>query len=677
MEDELQEDQTRIIQQEYLKMNAFIVRPFGEKNGINFDRVESDLIRPALQALKIPGGTTGLLAYAGNIRTDMFEQLLLADLVVADISIHNANVFYELGVRHGLRDMRTFLIRSQGDEVPFDLRTDRYLEYDKANPAATLDKLVEGLKATVDSAKSDSPVFQLLPKLRPPAREQLLTLPEDFELDVRRARESKDAGLLAIMTAEITNSQWKVEGTRAIGKALFQLKAHRDAAEAWEEVRKSYPDDVEANLLLGTIYERLQDLVASDLAMERALDRLDLTPEQRAEGYALLGRNAKRRWQQAWEPTTDPAVAALQSDSLVKAQEQYARGFSEDQNHFFSGLNALALLTVRLELARSVPQTWDFQFDSSEEAKARFETLEKERARLAAAVDVSLEAASSRLERRQKEDIWLDFSKADFKCLTLKNSARVGAAYRSIVDRADPFACDSARKQLLIYQKLGVLSENVKAALDVLASKSSTPTKAETLHLILFTGHQIDAPNREQPRFPPDRESIARARIKEKLQAEISGLKGDFLGIAGAASGGDILFHEVCSELGIKTHVYLALPDNMFINESVAPADADWVQRFRKLLDGKNRKTEVRQLADSKAFPKWLQAQRPPHDFWGRNNLWMLHNAIALGGKNTILVALWNQAGGDGEGGTADMVEKATQWGARTIIIDTKKEFGV
>lgn len=89
-------------------MKAFIVRPFGEKNGINFDRVERELINPALKALDIPGGTTGLITYAGNIRTDMFEQLLVADLVIADISIHNANVFYELGVRHGLRDKRTF-----------------------------------------------------------------------------------------------------------------------------------------------------------------------------------------------------------------------------------------------------------------------------------------------------------------------------------------------------------------------------------------------------------------------------------------------------------------------------------------------------------------------------------------------------------------------------------------
>jgi hypothetical protein len=39
----------------------------------------------------------------GNIRLDMFQRLLTADLVIADISIQNANVYYELGVRHALR----------------------------------------------------------------------------------------------------------------------------------------------------------------------------------------------------------------------------------------------------------------------------------------------------------------------------------------------------------------------------------------------------------------------------------------------------------------------------------------------------------------------------------------------------------------------------------------------
>ena len=135
-------------------MRVFVVRPFGEKEGIDFERVERELIQPALVRLgtlgiQVVGGTTAEINRAGNIREDMFQRLLTADLVVADLSIHNANVFYELGLRHAFSDKYTFLLRSESSSYPFDLQTDRYFVYDNKDPAASLDKLVEALKQTL------------------------------------------------------------------------------------------------------------------------------------------------------------------------------------------------------------------------------------------------------------------------------------------------------------------------------------------------------------------------------------------------------------------------------------------------------------------------------------------------------------------------------------------------
>ena len=98
-------------------MRVFVVRPFGEKEGIDFERVDRELIQPALvrlgtQGIHVVGGTTAEINRAGNIREDMFRLLVVADLVIADVSIHNANVFYELGIRHALRPRHTFMIRS-------------------------------------------------------------------------------------------------------------------------------------------------------------------------------------------------------------------------------------------------------------------------------------------------------------------------------------------------------------------------------------------------------------------------------------------------------------------------------------------------------------------------------------------------------------------------------------
>src|ERR1043165_1806732 len=190
-------------------MRAFIIRPFGTKNNINFDEVEKLLIDPALNRLDITGRTTMEIRRQGNIRLDMFQKLLTADIVIADISIQNANVYYELGVRHALRGKHAFMIRARGadfktDEVPFDLKTDRYLTYDGLNPAASIDDLAAGLKQTLNAKQQDSPVFQMLPDLAEPDRSQFLPIPLDYREEVERARAKKNLG----------NREWLAGGGR-------------------------------------------------------------------------------------------------------------------------------------------------------------------------------------------------------------------------------------------------------------------------------------------------------------------------------------------------------------------------------------------------------------------------------------------------------------------------------
>src|SRR5918995_459477 len=180
-------------------MRAFIVRPFGIKNEINFDEVERLLIAPALERIGAKGGTTIDIVESGNIRVDMFRRLLTADLVVADLSIHNANVFYELGIRHALRGHGTFMLRCDGDRFPFDLQTDRYFVYKREDPAASLADLTAALQRTKDaqeknSAAKDSPVFTSLPNLSEPDPSLFNPVPQDFGHEVARATANKVPG---------------------------------------------------------------------------------------------------------------------------------------------------------------------------------------------------------------------------------------------------------------------------------------------------------------------------------------------------------------------------------------------------------------------------------------------------------------------------------------------------
>jgi hypothetical protein len=91
-----------------MKPHAFVAMPFGvKKDGqgheIDFNRVFMELIKPALDAAGLEAFRADEETRAGDIRTDMFQELLIADLVVADLTLDNPNVWYELGVRHALR----------------------------------------------------------------------------------------------------------------------------------------------------------------------------------------------------------------------------------------------------------------------------------------------------------------------------------------------------------------------------------------------------------------------------------------------------------------------------------------------------------------------------------------------------------------------------------------------
>jgi hypothetical protein len=654
-------------------LRAFIVRPFLVKNDIDFERVERELIDPALAAAGFEGRTTGEIVRQGNIRTDMFQRLLTADLVIADLSIHNANVFYELGIRHSLREKRTFMIKSEGDSYPFDLQPDRYFIYDREDPKKSLPDLIKALKHTLASPDQDSPVFGSLPNMKAQDPAKFLAVPTDFNEEVEIAKKNNYLGDLELLASEAQGFDWGVEGLRVVGHAQFKLKAFRGARDTWEAVRGFNSLDLEANTLLATIYQRLGDLTRSELAVDRVLDRVDVAGKDRAEALSLKARNAKASWRAAWGklPPEKQREVALRSPFLQQSCEAYAAAFDEALNHFYSGLNALGMLRVQIELATALPEVWAEPFEDDDEAERELEKKQEQFRKLAAAVEISLDAAQARLKREGKSDIWADISQADLSCLTSDKPKRVATAYRKALAGARAFEADAARAQLDLYQLLGVLAANVTEALKEFPAPEPSRPKQE--RVLLFTGHMIDKPDRAEPRFPAAKEGVARQAIKDAIEKERA-IAPIAYGIAGGASGGDILFHEVCAELGIPTRLYLALPREEYIVASVRSAGPQWVDRFNQLL---NKHPETRILSETEDLPSWLVEREGEYDIWQRNSLWLLHNALAEQDQSVTLIALWNGKTGDGPGGTADLVDQAGQRGSKVVILDTKELFGL
>jgi hypothetical protein len=198
---------------------------------------------------------------------------------------------------------------------------------------------------------------------------------------------------------------------------------------------------------------------------------------------------------------------------------------------------------------------------------------------------------------------------------------------------------------------------------EVKASPTPEPDAVEHFkfaHSLLFTGHMIDSTDRAQPRFPPWAESRARSAIRERVAGIAWTEPGPTIGLAGAASGGDLLFHEICEELAIPTLILLALPVDGFLIASVAPAGPAWVERFGALLERRGRE----ELHIMRSEDGLLEGQTS--NIWQRANLWMIEQAVNLAPERALL-ALWDGKAGDGPGGTEHFLQIAQKSGIRVV----------
>jgi hypothetical protein len=98
----------------------------GVEEGLAF---YEQLLVPAIREAELEPLRADQELVGGLIHKPMFERLVLADYAIADLTTANANVFYELGVRHAVRPYSTVLVGADVKRMPFDLAPDRVLPY--------------------------------------------------------------------------------------------------------------------------------------------------------------------------------------------------------------------------------------------------------------------------------------------------------------------------------------------------------------------------------------------------------------------------------------------------------------------------------------------------------------------------------------------------------------------
>lgn len=653
-----------------MSQHVFIVMPFGEKEGINFNAIYQDLIKPALVKVGLDPFRADEEILPGDIRADMFQELLMADLVIADLSIYNPNAWYELGVRHGLRARGVIQIRSSGaGKIPFDVCVDRTIHYHLKNgvpdPEYIDDDQILLGKIAVETLQKNytrrpsSPVYQYLPFLKEPDWKSLRVKNADgfwqeyeqWSDLIEIARKNSKPGDILVLADEAPTYALKSEGYRTAGNALQSLGQFKFALEYFEKALDIDPDDLESAQKKGLMLGRLGNAAQA----EKWLKNLSIKYPHDGETWALLGRMEKNCWVSLWHNKNKTSEemyhdAEYESEQLNAAIQAYRQGFIEQPECYFAGINALALayLLAHLE-GESTHQT---------ELKAMEGGL-----RWATTSALSKEAIN-------QPDYWARVTLADLELL-VSDVGTIKKAYKHAISAAkqDWFSLDSTRQQLKLLQDLAFRPKEVDAAIKIFdraIDRLEKPNDAwQPRKVFLFSGHMIDSPDRKIARFPQQKELLASEVIQSRLEKLEAG--SEDIALCGGACGGDLIFAEAALEMGLHLELRLPFDTPKFLQNSVDFAGSDWRKRFYQVKDHPN--TTVLIMPDHLGR---LPENISPYE---RNNLWQLYSALAWGIEKVHCICLWDGKRGDGLGGTWHMHHTIKQRTGQVSVLDTKSLF--
>jgi tetratricopeptide (TPR) repeat protein len=339
---------------------CFVLMPFGPKPGaggavIDFDAVYAELIKPAVEAAGLVPVRADEEQAGGIIHKPMFERLILCEYAVADLTTANANVFYELGVRHAVKPATTVLVfAADGTRMPFDLAPMRALGYGlgpdgrPVAPAADRDKLAQ-LLAAARADTVDSPVYQLVdgfPDIQH-IKTDVFRERVDYALAVKQElaearRKKKEEAVPAIQAIE----QRLGPLDRVEAGVLVDLLLSYRAVSAWNEMIRLAGQFADPLRRTPLVQEQLAfglNRAGRGEAAEQVLLKLIETRGPSSETYGLLGRVYKDRWEAA-----DKAGDAFLARGLLdKAIEAYAKGFEADWRDAYPGVNAVTLMTIK------------------------------------------------------------------------------------------------------------------------------------------------------------------------------------------------------------------------------------------------------------------------------------------------------------------------------------------
>lgn len=289
---------------------------------INLDKTYFNIIEPVFKELGFICFRAADIQHSGMIDLPMYENILKADFVVADLTTLNPNVLYELGIRHAVRKNTTLIIAENKLKYPFDLShiiIDNYehleigIDFDEVNRfRAVLKKKVMELS---ENPKTDSPIYTIFPNLKTPSFTE-----EEIE-EILKSKEDDNSLSELILQAE--NAKKRLDFATAID-LLNKAKAITPAN-----------DFIIQRLALTTYKSKFPTALDALFKAEDLLSELNPDTSNDIETLGLSGAINKRLFEETGEV-----------DFLDKALQFYERGFYIGQD-YYNGINAAFMMTIK------------------------------------------------------------------------------------------------------------------------------------------------------------------------------------------------------------------------------------------------------------------------------------------------------------------------------------------
>lgn len=217
---------------------CFVIMGFGKKTDyrnertLDLDKTFENIISPAVEANGFQCIRADAIKESGLIDKSMYALLIMADLVIADISTYNPNALYELGIRHAAKPYSTIILKdnNENEKIPFDLDHNRMFMYKHLGEdiGATESKrcigeLSELIRRVISTPDTDSPLYEFWKSVTPLS----LTI-EEYNNVVNRLINKNDSLL----------------GLTETARSFMKEKKFSEAADVWQKASIASPSEI-------------------------------------------------------------------------------------------------------------------------------------------------------------------------------------------------------------------------------------------------------------------------------------------------------------------------------------------------------------------------------------------------------------------------------------------------